>query len=362
MSESKNTEKKHTDKSSNPLPVGITGFGFMGSMHAQVYSQLPGVRVVAIADRRASRAAQKLAELGLDVPVYFSLEEMLGKHPELAIVDLCTPGDLHEDDAVLALSRGKHLFCEKPLAISLAAANRIVAAAEASGRSVQVGHCIRFWPEYVALADLIRGGSAGRLLSLSMQRQGGRPGYSDGDWLNQASRSGGAALDMHIHDTDYVLSILGGPKSVTSRATFDSSGPSHIFTFYEYPGMVVSAEGGWNYPEQWGFRMAFHALFEKACVDFDSTRSPTLSITWAGGKPGPLAFASPAAGSSARTEGNIASLGGYFNELKAFVESVACGTAPSTATVQDARRALAVVLAEISSAKSGQTVALPELP
>jgi predicted dehydrogenase len=341
------------------LPVGIVGFGFMGSVHAQVYSQLPGIRVVGIADQRPVRAAQKLYELGWEVPIYASLQELIERHPGLAIIDICTPGDRHEEDAAIALSAEKHLFCEKPLALTLAAADRLVALAERSRRFVQVGHCIRFWPEYIALREFVAGRTAGRLLSLALHRQASRPEYSDGDWLNQAGRSGGAAVDLHIHDTDFILSLLGAPSAVTSRATFDASGPSHIFTLYDYPEVVVSAEGGWNYPNRWGFRMAFQALFEQACVDFDSTRSPSLSITWPGKAPSPLAYASPPAGAAQPGEGNIELLGGYYNELKYFVECIAAGKAPAMATVQDARRALAVVLAEIGSAKTGQTVPLP---
>ena len=334
----------------------------MGSMHSQIYAQIPGVRLLAAADRRVDMARAKLAKLGLPIPVYATLEELLARHPEVAAVDVCTPADVHESGARLALDAGKHLFCEKPLAITLAAADRIIARARAARALTQVGHCIRFWPEYQALREFIRENRGGRLLSLGMQRQAGRPDYSDGDWLNQPERSGGAALDLHIHDTDFVIALLGPPAAVTSRATFDYSGPAHIFTVYDYPGVAVCAEGGWNYPARWGFRMAFQAVFEGACVDFDSGKSPTLSVTWPDRAPEPMPFAAPAAGSSTTGEGNIASLGGYFNELQYFVACLATGRAPSDATLDDARGSLAVVLAEIESARSGGTVALASHP
>jgi len=126
--------------------------------------------------------------------------------------------------------------------------------------------------------------------------------------------------------------------------------------------MAVCAEGGWNYPAQWGFRMAFQALFESACIDFDSGKSPTLSVTWSDRAPEPMPFAAPAAGQSATGEGNIASLGGYFNELQYFVSSLKAGRAPADATLDDARKSLAVVFAEIESARSGRTVAVQAQP
>jgi len=339
-----------------PLNIALIGCGFMGSMHAQIYTQLPEVCLLAVADRRVDMARAKLNKLGLSIPVYATLEELLARHPNIAVVDICTPDDVHDADALLALGAGKHLFCEKPLSITLASVDRIIAKANAAKAFTQVGHCIRFWPEYQALRDFVRDNRGGRLLSLGLQRQAGRPSYSDGDWLNQPKRSGGAALDLHIHDTDFVIALLGMPAAVTSRATFDYSGPSHIFTVYDLPGVAVCAEGGWNYPARWGFRMAFQAVFENACIDFDSSKSPTLSITWSDGAPEPMAFIAPAAGKSATAEGNIASLGGYFNELQYFVASVMAGRAPADATLNDARRSLAVVLTEIESARCSRTV------
>jgi predicted dehydrogenase len=344
----------------NPSPTNIAliGCGFMGSMHAQIYAQLAEARLVAAVDPRVNVACAKLEKAGFSIPVYATADELLTRHPEVAVVDICTPGDTHEANALLALDAGKHLFCEKPLALTLESADRILAKAAGAKTFAQVGHCIRFWPEYCALRDFIRGGAGGRLLSLGMQRQAGRPSYSVGDWLNQPSRSGGAALDLHIHDTDFALALFGLPAAVTSRATFDYSGPAHIFTVFDYPGVAVCAEGGWNYPAQWGFRMAFQAVFEKACIDFDSGKAPTLSITWPDRGTEPMPFAAPNAGQSNTGEGNISSLGGYYNELQHFVTSIAAGRAPSDASLSDARRSLMVALAEIESARIGRTVAI----
>jgi predicted dehydrogenase len=103
--------------------------------------------------------------------------------------------------------------------------------------------------------------------------------------------------------------------------------------------------------------MAFQALFEKACIDYDSGKSSTLMVTWNDRTPEPLAFAVPAAGESRSGEGNVSSLGGYFNELKAFVECLQRDVPPLDATLQDARASLAVVFAEIESARTQRPIA-----
>jgi predicted dehydrogenase len=341
-----------------PVNVAIAGFGFMGTMHAQIYAQLPGAQLIGVADPRTEVTRAKLKTLNLDVPVFDSLPELLAALPETGMVDVCTPLDAHEADALAVLESGRHLFCEKPLAPSLEAADRIIAAAKKAGVMTQVGHCIRFWPEYQALRQFVRDGRGGRLLTLSLIRQASRPEYSVDNWINREQRSGGAALDLHIHDTDFALALLGAPRSVQSRAVFDYSGPSHIFTLYDYPDVVVSAEGGWNYPSKWGFRMAFQALFENACIDYDSGNSPTLAITSNSDAPKPLPYEAPNTGESRSSGGNISSLGGYFNELQTFIQCILSGVPPADATLEDARASLAVVFAEIESARLQKPVGI----
>jgi predicted dehydrogenase len=198
--------------------VTIAGFGFMGTMHAQIYTQLPGARLIGVADPRTDVTRAKLQSLGLDVPVFNSLPELLSALPETRMVDVCTPLDAHEADALTALKSGRHLFCEKPLAPGLAAADRIIAAANRAGVMAQVGHCIRFWPEYMALREFVRDNRGGKLLSLSLTRQPSRPEYTVGNWANCEQRSGGAALDLHIHDTDFAIALLGMSRAVYSRS------------------------------------------------------------------------------------------------------------------------------------------------
>lgn len=334
----------------------LTGFGFMGTMHAQVYTRLPGASIAAVVDDNRNATARSMKKLGVRAPLFASLDEALAEVAADA-VDICLPTDLHAAAALRAIKAGKHLFCEKPLALRLADAVKIRAAAEAAGVFGQVGQCIRFWPEYVAFRKFVKSGQSGALRSLSLQRRSMLPTHSVGDWLLDPKRSGGAALDLHIHDTDFILALLGLPQAVSSRATADEHGLSHIFTTYDFPGVCVTAEGGWNYPPKWGFQMAFQAVFENGAVEYDSGISQTLSVTLGGGSKKPLAFTQPAAGRSSTGAGNISSLGGYFNELQYFVNRLEAGQAPSEATLAQAAESLRVVQAEIESARSnGKTV------
>ena len=336
----------------------LNGFGFMGTMHAQVYDKLPAARIVGVVDSNRKTALAAMRKLGVNAPLFPSLDVALSA-VNADIVDICLPTDLHAPAALRAIKAGKHVFCEKPLALRLADAKKIAAAATAAGVFGQVGQCIRFWPEYVAFRNFVKSGRAGALRSLTMQRRSALPLHSVEGWMLDPKRSGGAALDLHIHDTDFILALLGLPRSVSSRATKDRHGLTHIFTTYEYPGLCVTAEGGWNYPQKWGFQMAFQAVFENGAVEFDSAASPTLTVTLGKGSKKPLSFKQPAVGSSRTGAGNISSLGGYFNELDYFIRCLESGRPPQEATLAHACASLGVVLAEIESARAhGKAVKL----
>ncbi|MEI6464171.1 MAG: Gfo/Idh/MocA family oxidoreductase [Verrucomicrobiota bacterium] len=337
--------------------VLLIGFGFMGKLHAQVYSALPKAKVAAIVDLDVATASAMAKKLGVNAPVYGSFDEALAAGP-INVVDVCVPTTFHASYVKLALKAGKHVFCEKPFAATAKESFALAAAATRAGVIMQVGQCIRFWPEYQALEKFTRSKRGGRLLSLSLCRRAGRPRYSVGDWLNDGALSGGAAFDLHIHDTDFVHHLVGQPRAVTSVGTKDATGWSHLFTTYHFDQVAVTAEGGWNYPEQWGFQMSFEAIFERAVIDFDSRANPTLMIAEKSGPRTPMAFESPRVGSAKGSGGNISSLGGYFNEPRYFVDCVARGKQPALATPTQGAQSVRTVLAEIKSAATGRTVKL----
>ncbi len=331
----------------------------MGTMHAQIYAKLRDAKLVAVVDKQKAAAKNNLASLGMEAAVFGTLEEML-LATDVSVVDICLPTDLHATFALKAIAAGKHVFCEKPLTLSKSDARKIVTAAKKAGVFFQVGQCIRFWPEYQALEAFVKSRKGGKLLSLSLQRRAGRPAYSVDDWLNKGNRSGGAALDLHIHDTDFVHHLLGCPEAVTSAGTQDKTGWSHIFTTYHFKNLAVTAEGGWNYPANWGFQMEFQAIFERGAIEYDSGANPTLMVTLGDGEKQPLTYTNPGAGESSTGAGNLSSLGGYYNELEAFISCLQRKRAPKIATVAQAADSLATVLAEIKSASLGRTVRIPK--
>ena len=321
--------------------VLLAGFGFMGKKHADVYQLLPDACVVGIVDPRGGELGDSLRASQLDgVPVFGSLASAMDE-VECSVVDICLPTDLHRTIALEAFAAGKHVFCEKPIALTRSDASDMTLAARQSDRQFMVGHCIRFWPEYITLKRIVDSGEHGRLLSLSLSRRTGRPGYSIDDWVNKPDRCLGAALDLHIHDADFLLHLLGAPEAVVSQGLRDETGWSSISTQYLYDGRIVTADGAWNYPANWGFQMRYTAVFERAVLDFDSRSVVTL-----------------AAGEAEAVALSLPLHDGYYHELAYFIGCLERGEPVSISTGEQASASLDLVLAEIESAATGKQISL----
>ena len=322
------------------IRVALVGAGFMGRMHGEVYGALEGVDLVHVVDKDPSRAEGVATAHGASTSAGFD------GVPEVDAVDVCLPTDLHEEFSVRALQAGHHVLCEKPMAISLEAADRMIAAAEAAGRRLMIGHCIRFWPEYVELERLVKEGSLGRLLSLSLTRYSPFPTWGSDDWLADEARAGGAALDLHIHDTDYALHLMGrAPDETASFGSVDERGVSHVSTTMLFGGTVVHTEGSWNLPAGTPFKMAFRATFEKGAAIMDGG---PLTVYSEAGETTPEMPKMAAKGAG----GNLSDLGGYYHELRYFYDSLRDGTPLDRMTPESARLTLATALAEIAAVKA----------
>lgn len=335
------------------LKIILQGFGFMGRVHAQCYAANPLVEVVAAVDLDPKRAQESAAELGLgNLPIANKLETIL-EQVQADVLDICLPTDAHPEAAEKGFAAGLHVFCEKPIALYLEDAARITRAAKAAGRQLMVGHCLRFWPEYLELKKMLRSGEAGPLRALNCIRRAPRPAYTAGNWISDPKRCLGAALDFHIHDTDVVHFLLGTPKAVFSRGLQLPTGWDHIQTQYIYEnGPMVAAEGGWTYPDSRPFQMGYSALFENGSLDFDSTAPGTL-IKRVGNESFDLSGPP-----DDTAQGQLAGLDGYRKQLDYFVAQLSAGKPIQINTGTDATASLRTLHAEIQSAQSQQIVSL----
>lgn len=335
--------------------VGLVGLGFMGQNHFNIYGTMDNAQVVAVCDKNPERVADAAAPVGgnigdaqpLDLSAqahYTSIDEMLAGE-QLDVVDVCTPTHLHSEMTVKALEQGFNVICEKPMARTLEQCDGMISAASASGKMLFIAQCIRFWPEYEALTAMINDGRLGKVVSARFTRQSPQPTWASDGWLSDTSLSGGAMLDLHIHDVDFILSAFGKPKAVLSRAanlaTKQEPRVDHAVTQYLYDGFSCVAEGTWVMPGTFPFEMGFQVLGEKGMLEFTGAKDPAFRFYPFDGEP---------------YTPEVAAGTGYDRELAYFLSCIENGRAGDRVTPESARDSVKLVMAEFASAACGGIV------
>jgi len=209
-------------------------------------------------------------DAALDHLVYTDYLELL-KNPQIHAVDICTPTYLHAEIAISALKAGKDVICEKPMALSIENAEAMIKAATESGRKLMIAQCIRFSPQYEYIIELKKNKKYGNLLSANFVRNSALPSWGENSWYSNLELSGGAILDLHIHDTDFIRYGFGMPKTVYTMGNEYNGDINYVVTHYNYGEgePLITAEGGWGQcPCDFPFRMDFTAYFEEAIIDY----------------------------------------------------------------------------------------------
>ncbi len=297
------------------LGVGVIGMGFMGRTHAAAWvaAQAAGYpcRLAALCDASPERIAAGFAADGnLETDRARIATESLRRYadpaamladPDVQIVSVCTPTDTHVELACRALAAGKHVLVEKPVALSRAALQPLLHAAREARTLCLPAMCMRFWPGWPWLRDRIRDGSFGAVRSLACRRLGSTPAWSS--FYRDATRSGGALFDLHIHDVDFIYWCFGMPQEVSAYGS-----PQHVLATYRFASgpALVSAEAAWDQAPAAPFTMRFVCNFERATARF------------ALGEPAPLLVHGEARSDAVALDG----LSGYEAQVRHLVDLV----------------------------------------
>jgi 1,5-anhydro-D-fructose reductase (1,5-anhydro-D-mannitol-forming) len=331
--------------------IGIIGFGFMGRTHARAYINAARdgypCALVKIADHAlqslddADTSAGNLetGDEALDlqsVALCASADEIIND-PGIDLLSICTHTDTHVDLAIRALSAGKHVLVEKPIAIDPADVQRLADVARTSGHVCMPAMCMRYWPAWVKLHEMISSEQLGRVRSAEFHRLGSRPDWA-ADFYADETRSGGALYDLHIHDTDFIVHCFGLPNSVTT-----SGDGLHLSTIYHYGNgpVHVLAQGAWDHQPSVGFRMRCTIVCEHATIDFDIAREDQLVVH---------------RGSDSEAI-DVGSLSGYDVEVRAILDRITGRTQRNT-TMDDAAEVARVLQCERESMQQRRTVSV----
>jgi len=216
------------------IRVGVIGAGAIGKIHVDAYRELPDVEVVAIAEKGTRRAKERAEVCGVDR--YFGDYRKLLELKEIDAVNVCTPNYLHCRQTLDALKAGKHVICEKPMAMNVAEARKMVAAAKKARRTFMMAFCQRFFGPGQTAKKLMKSGEVGKVYHVRLEyiRRRGIPGL--GGWFtSQAQAGGGPMLDVGVHFLDLALWLTGYPEATTA-----SAGSHRVFGHrkdYTYLGM-----------------------------------------------------------------------------------------------------------------------------
>ena len=249
-----------------------------------------------------------------------------------------------------ALAVGKHVFCEKPLCRTAAELKKIVAAVRKSNKFFNIGLCVRAWPEYRHAYEYFKSGKAGKMKSATFKRiSPSVDGNAWKNWFMDGKQSGGALLDLHVHDIDEVNYFFGKPKSVSAFGAADivskNGGIDHVVATYDYgDGTLVMAEGGWAAAKGTLFEMSFTIVCEKATIKLDASGYHIYPVK---GKP-----VTPKVDVKAGPTG-------WHQELNYFVNCVAKGVQPDKyQTIDSIEDTMKMVFAEEKSVRTRKSVAL----
>lgn len=337
------------------IRVGIVGLGGMGNMHFGRYEGVDGAEVVAIADVQEERLRAGESSLEINIGaggatidpdrhrLYTNPDELV-EDPEVDMLDICLPTFLHAEYSKKGLEAGKHVLCEKPMALTYEECEGVLAVAQKAPGKFMVAQCVRFFPAYEYLNETVESGRLGRLLHLSMSRGGPPPQWSWESWLLDHKRSGGFIIDLHVHDADFVHYLLGRPGAVFSTGAIGPSGGYDVVeTQYIYDDkMAVRAGANMALPTAFKFEARFVATFAKGCLRY-STAEPhgLMEITDEGSR-----------------HPELPQKDGYAEEIAYFVRCIENDEMPAMVAPESSAFSVKLVQAEKESIETGRVVEL----
>ncbi len=260
--------------------IGIAGIGFMGWIHYLAYQRTADARLAAICEVNPKRLAGDWRDIkgnfgppGEEVDVsglacYDNFDAMVAD-PNIDVVDICLPPSAHAAAAIKALEHGKHVFCEKPMALTTAACDEMVRAADRAGKLIMIGHVLPMHVQYQFARTAATDGRYGKLLGGHFRRV-----ISDPLWLKDfydPTLVGGPLLDLHIHDAHFIRLLFGMPRFVTSRGRMRGEVVEYCNSFFEFEDsdLVVSATAGVINQQGRPFDHGYEIHFEKATLLFE---------------------------------------------------------------------------------------------
>jgi len=242
------------------MRIGILGAGNMGRTHAAAYARMPDVEIVAIVGRREARVKEVTDSFGgtaLTDPWKVLDDDTIDA------IDVCYPTFMHREYAVAALQRGKHVFCETPIALSVEDADAMIAAARSSGKLLLVALLMRLVADYAYIHDVVASGDLGRPLVAYASRLSA--GYRSPE---RPSHYGEPVVELMTFDFDYLNWLFGMPVAVSGTGVMGATGVAeYAFVSLEFDGVKGLVEGGAIMPRSFPFSTSIRVVCEEGALE-----------------------------------------------------------------------------------------------
>lgn len=341
-----NTPQRTDEPTRKPVSIVLIGCGDFGSYMADIISAMPEFCIDAVCDSSEERASRVGTKLG--AAVFTSTSDCLLRSASEAVA-LFTPNHLHHQQTIAAAASGKHIFCEKPMALNVEQCYGMIESAEKANVHLMIGHKRRLRPQYLKIADVVQSGSLGRPLSVTINGFFGRPAAS---WWCSEALGGGLLPYAGVHDIDFLRSICGEVATVSARVPiktdFHTDYEDAISVLLQFEsGVAATLEVCPLYPLQ-TFRQAFgvQIVFERGGLWYNP-HTCTVRIYRNDGHEEVCAF-----------DNDAGFLHAYKAELTSFARWVRSGE-PPVLTAWDGLRCVEVMEAAKISAYRGVEVPLP---
>ncbi len=346
--------------------IGIVGIGFMGWAHFSgamkfteggriTGSKLKGGTVTTICARNPEKLigdwtsiqgnfGPRGAKLDLTKIVAFDNYREMFASPDIDLIDICLPNDQHEEVAIAAMTAGKHVLIEKPIAVDPKSADRMLAVARKTGQKLMVAHVLPFFPEFKFAADTIASGKYGALLGANFRRVISPPKWSSD--MSDFRKLGGWGIDLHIHDNHFISLICGVPQQVFSRGIMKDGFVNHVQTQYLYDdsSVAISSVSGGIAADGLAFSAGFEIYLEDATLIYSAG---TLAGQWVQDRP--LTLVTGGKVTQPKLKGGTEWCSAFTSELQVAVDAVKTGETPRLLSDELARDALKICYAEAKS-------------
>jgi len=323
----------------------------MGHAHAPSWQLLKsiGAELVGVVSNRTESTEAFADQYG--IRAYDTLSILID---DVDILDICVPTHLHREMTEQAAQAGKHVICEKPMALTVEDAQAMINACETAGVHLYIAHVVRFISQYRLAKQSIDAGDIGKPGVIRLTRAGYQPRKKTDNWFVDESRSGGMMLDLMVHDYDYARWIGGDVERVYAKSvrgtTPDAPGDYALVSLRFRDGAIAHIEGGWAYPPGF-FRTSMDIAGTDGVIEYQSDDAQSLYTHLANP---PQVEADEVAVPAAKAADSP-----FTAQLRNFYNAIVHDETPIV-TAEEALKALEVGLAAIESTKTGQPVLLSQ--